>query len=75
MARLHGLLRESERQHVHCDDSWYCCRSCEHEDHGAGGCGGYYKNKVRPGKLLESACDCGAAQWNARVQAALGGRP
>lgn len=61
---LVALLRESRREHHHCDDSWYCCPMCESEDHGRLGEGpGHHDRK----------CTCGAAAWNARVDAALAG--
>lgn len=68
--RIVALLRESRREHYHCDDSWLCCRACRSIDHclragedlgmGAGGPGG-------------DRCDCGADAWNAKVDAALKG--
>ena len=55
--RLRGLLREARRPHYYCDDPWYSCPKAE------GGC------------CDESAgteCRCGADEWNARIDAALG---
>ena len=31
--KLLELLKESKRDHDHCDDSWYCCGACRHPDH------------------------------------------
>ena len=54
--KLLALLKESKREHTHCDDSWYCCGACRHPDH----------------TLVEIGdCTCGAAEWNAKVDKAL----
>lgn len=58
---LVALLRESKRKHYHCDDSWYCCPLCLHEDHGWRG----YKQDDN------GVCTCGADEWNARVDEVL----
>ena len=55
------LLRESIKPHHHCDDSWYCCPRCQHSDHG--------KSYIGPSDL----CDCGADEWNKKVEAVLHG--
>lgn len=51
------LARDSRRQHYHCDDSYYCCPRCTSDDHG-------YPSSDKP-------CDCGADEWNSRVDAVL----
>ena len=28
--KLLELLKESKREHTHCEDVWYCCRACRH---------------------------------------------
>lgn len=57
VATLRQLLLESKQDHYHCEDSWYCCRKCEHPDHGP--------------FSLKGVCDCGADHWNNKVDAAL----
>lgn len=67
---LEALLADARRTHYHCEDSWYCCPQCTHPDHGlAPGeiCGGNSNRDSKP----SDACNCGAAEWNARVNAAL----
>jgi len=77
---LVALLRDSHRNHYHCEgDDWQCCGKCTHEctmiedgelDHEhdesccVSGMGYGRKNGV---------CNCGADAWNARVDAALNG--
>lgn len=56
------LLRESRREHRHCDDSWYCCKKCSAIDHGG-----------LEDVPADAMCNCGADAWNARVDAALAG--
>ena len=68
------LLKESKREHDHCDDCWYCCRACRNSDHGL--CEGEHLGdgadtlsigtSFKPGD-----CTCGAAEWNAKIDAAL----
>lgn len=70
---LVALLRESRREHLHCDDSWYCCRACRSSDHmlveGEHLGHGYDRQPHEDhGKGL---CTCGADAWNARVDAVL----
>lgn len=60
---IRGLLMESKRKHYHCDDSFFCCRLCDHPDHGG-------QLELRSGD--DGRCNCGADQWNARVDEALG---
>ena len=64
---LVALLKESKREHEHCDDCWYCCRACRHPEHqlvdGEHLGAGYVR--VDPGE-----CTCGAAEWNAKVDRA-----
>jgi hypothetical protein len=62
-----ALLRESRRHHAHCDDDWYCCALCDNADHGPGPLGGHGGESPRE----EGVCGCGAAEWNARVDAML----
>ena len=61
---LLALLKESKREHEHCDDSWYCCRACRHSDHG-----------LVDGEVLRVPpdCTCGASEWNAKVDDVLKG--
>lgn len=54
---LEALLRESKREHLHCDDSYYCCNKCDSPDH-------YEPSPHEP-------CTCGADEWNKRVDEAL----
>lgn len=54
--QLRALLLESKRQHYRCDDAWYSCPMDEE------GCSDTSKEKE---------CDCGADDWNAKVDAAL----
>ena len=74
---LFELLKESKREHYHCDDCWYCCRACRHDDHQlvdgehlGEGCYTWptasHSYRHNPG-----VCTCGAAEWNAKVDAAL----
>lgn len=51
-----ALLKDSKRGHVYCDDSWYSCPQAED------GCSDDSKG---------DKCDCGADDWNARVDALL----
>lgn len=51
-----ALLREAKREHRYCEDSWYSCP------------------KDSDGCCDESQgdrCNCGADEWNARIDAAL----
>ena len=68
LAGVLALLAESKREHDHCDDSWYCCGACRHPDHMLvdGEHVGLIPVGGEPG-----ACTCGAAEWNAKVDAAL----
>ena len=67
-ARLMALLRESKREHLHCDDSFYCCGACRSSDHGLA-----EGETVGVGWRRDGggACTCGAAEWNDRVDAEL----
>lgn len=76
---LVALLRESRREHLHVeDDTWYCCGACTHEcesddpghEHSEGCCVSSHDNVP---KRVQGVCDCGAAAWNARLDAALAG--
>ena len=55
------LLKESRRGHYYCEDSWYSCPLAE------GGCADARQPKAK--------CNCGASEWNARVEAALAAPP
>lgn len=60
IAQLRGLLLESKRKHYLADwDHWYSCPKAE------GGCGDPQWDK--------DECNCGADDWNAKVDAALVG--
>ena len=63
-----AFLLESKREHLHCDDSWYCCGACRHSDHGLvdGESIGEGWHRDGGGK-----CTCGASEWNSRVDAEL----
>ena len=63
---LRDLLRESKRQHYHCDDSWYCCPRCDCPDHPSG------PPSLGAERTGKDECDCGATKWSAKVDAALG---
>jgi hypothetical protein len=56
--RMAGVLEASKTPHYHCDDSWFCCRMCEHPDHG--------------GSWAAGDCTCGAEAHNARIDEILG---
>jgi len=64
--QLTELLRESKRGHHHCDDSWYCCPKCDSPDHPGG------PPSLGAERTGKDECDCGADEWNAKVDAALG---
>lgn len=53
---LRELLKQSKRSHYYCEDPWYSCPKAEE------GCADDSK---------EDVCDCGAEDWNAKVDAAL----
>lgn len=63
---LIDLLQESKMHHRHCDDSWYCCGACVHLDHGP-----LYDIDQEPDQRKAGVCNCGADQWNARIEEAL----
>lgn len=65
---LRGLLIESKKNHFHCDDSWYCCGACRSVDHGLAE--GEHLRSTRDRKG-DGSCDCGASDWDARVDKAL----
>lgn len=67
MSSVLALLAESRRPHYHCDDSWYCCGKCTHEDHGP-----FHSGEGPPDRSAER-CNCGADAWNAKVDAVLTG--
>ena len=71
--KLLALLKESKREHHHCDDVWYCCRACRHPDHmlveGEHIGDGIIEKTGRSFKL--GVCECGADEWNAKVDAAM----
>lgn len=53
-------LAELERlkiKHYHCDDGYYCCPQCDHEDH-------TWRDR-------SGACNCAAPAHNARVDAVI----
>lgn len=75
---LIALLRESKRPHYHNeDDQWYCCGACTHEcwvieedqdhEHDKNCCVDSHDIPKR----IQGVCDCGAAEWNARINRAL----
>ena len=61
------LLKESKREHDHCDDCWYCCRACRNSDHGL--CEGEHLGdgadtlsigtSFKPGRLHVRGCGSG----------------
>jgi hypothetical protein len=53
-----GLLRDSKRKHRYCEDSWYSCPKSED------GCANENEG---------TDCNCGADEWNARIDAHLAG--
>ena len=65
--RLLALLAESKREHDHCDD---CCGACRHSDHGLDE-GEHLGEGDFTLSLGPGDCTCGAAEWNAKVNAAL----
>src|SRR2546430_2375640 len=69
---LMALLQESKREHYHCDDSWYCCGKCTHQDHVLHE-GEYLSSHGGEAARTSGACNCGADKWNARVDAVLAG--
>ncbi len=62
------LLRDLRREHVHCDDSWYCCRACRAADHFLDEGEQLGKGEDGPG---DGRCTCGAEATNARIDALL----
>ena len=78
---LVSLLRESKREHYHCDDGWYCCGKClcrcsstakDHE-HFLEDC--WPASHGGEAARVGGVCNCGADAWNRRVDAALSGWP
>ena len=57
VAELEKALRESKRSHYYCEDSWYSCPA--HPDGTS--------DPDRRGK----PCECGADEWNARIDSLL----
>lgn len=76
---LMNLLRESKREHYHCEDSWYCCGKCDHDCHYRGAEDHEHDEDCYPnthdgeGARTNGVCNCGADAWNARVDAVLDG--
>ena len=75
--KLLELLKESKREHDHCDDTWYCCRACRHPDHmladGEHLCT-YLSERWDPSNdknIKDGDCTCGASEWNAKVNDTL----
>ena len=70
--KLLELLKESKREHYHCDDSWYCCGACRHQNHMLveGEHVGMIPIGVEIG-VKPGTCTCGAAEWNAKVDHAI----
>jgi hypothetical protein len=60
---LENLLRESIREHFHCDACWFCCAKCTHPDHPQDECSPYPQGSGH--------CTCGADEWNHRARRAL----
>ena len=59
LRELEDMLRESKRGHYYCEDPWYTCP--KHPD----GCANDNEG---------TDCNCGADEWNARVEALLAAR-
>lgn len=66
------LLREAKRGHYHCDDSWYCCGKCTHPDH-SDESEDYLPSHAGEASRKSGVCNCGAEEWNAKIDAALAG--
>ena len=64
--RMAGVLEASKTPHYHCDDSWFCCRMCEHPDHV------YRDFSADGGSWAAGVCTCGAEAHNARIDEILG---
>lgn len=69
-APLLSLLRESRRHHYHCDDSWYCCGKCVNPDHSHGE-EDYPASHEGEAARTAGVCNCGADDWNAKIDAVL----
>jgi hypothetical protein len=67
IAKLEALLRESKREHYHCDDSWYCCGKCRHPDHVLLDPEDYLDSHGGEAARVGGVCNCGADAWNKRV--------
>lgn len=67
---LKALLRESKREHTHCDDSWYCCGRCQHPDHILNE-NEFLDSHTDEGARTSGVCNCAADAWNIRVDEAL----
>ena len=68
--KLLGLLKDAKREHSHCEDVWYCCRACRHPDHMLHE-GEHIGSSLTVDLFKPGVCTCGAAEWNAKVDAAL----
>jgi len=76
---LMQVLRDSRREHYHCEDVYYCCPLCtcacdndeedhEHDD----SCTIFHIYGDRDGRR-ENKCNCGADKHNARLDKVLHG--
>lgn len=62
---VRGILEEAKREHYHCDDAWYCCGACTHEDHGP------LSSHEGEARRTEGVCNCGAEAWNKKIDEVL----
>lgn len=63
-------LQAARRFHYHCNDSWYCCGKCEHQDH----CdydGDYLGSHNGESARKSGVCNCGADAVNEKIDQAL----
>lgn len=75
---LMTLLRDSKREHHHCEDSWYCCGKCSCSCMHLGDDSHEHDEDCWPSTHSErtsGVCNCGADAWNTRVEAVLAGKP
>jgi hypothetical protein len=65
------LLKQARREHYHCDDSWYCCGRCTHPDHSRDDEDFPASHESGSGNRVSGVCNCGADEFNAKIDAAL----
>lgn len=67
---LESALKQSKREHYHCDDSWYCCGKCQHGDHLL--CiGEYLDSHDGEAARVSGVCNCGTDLYNKTIDSIL----